>query len=177
MTIYQKTKRVNNYRSIYRKHHGKIPKDELGRSFDIHHIDGDHRNNDPSNLVAIPIEEHYNIHLERKDYRAAALIAIRMNKDAQVVSSLASLAARKRVSDGTHHWLTGESQKKSNRQRVANGTHHLLKNDMQKMNAIKRIEDGTHNFLKASKCPHCGKEGKNSAAMNRWHFDACKFKP
>jgi hypothetical protein len=176
MNIYNKSKRENNsYRGVYRKHFGKIPKDNQGRSYDIHHIDGNHRNADPSNLIAIPIEEHYEIHLRQGDHRACALIALRMDSDTKRVSEMASIAAKKKVKDGTHHWLSGISQSISNQTRVKNGTHHLLNNKMQKENAEKRIEKGSHNFLQGSTCPHCGHVGKNSSAMSRWHFNNCKL--
>ena len=51
-----------NYRKIYEDHYGQIPLDEEGRSYDIHHIDGNHNNNDISNLKAVTIQEHYDIH-------------------------------------------------------------------------------------------------------------------
>lgn len=46
------------YRRIYEQHYGPIPKDEFGRPYHIHHIDHDHNNNDPSNLMAMPVAEH-----------------------------------------------------------------------------------------------------------------------
>lgn len=58
MTIYSST----NYRKIYEQHYGPIPKDSDGRTYEIHHIDGDHSNNDPSNLKCVSIQEHYDIH-------------------------------------------------------------------------------------------------------------------
>ena len=50
MTIYYSKR---SYRRIYEKHHGKIPKDSDGRSYEIHHIDGDHNNCDISNLKLV----------------------------------------------------------------------------------------------------------------------------
>lgn len=44
---------------------------------------------------------------------------------------------------GTHPWMGGEMQSRTNRERVANGTHHLLGGAQHK----KRIEDGTHHLL------------------------------
>ena len=38
---------TDKYRKIYEQHHGPIPIDESGRTYDIHHIDGNHFNNDP----------------------------------------------------------------------------------------------------------------------------------
>jgi hypothetical protein len=46
---------------------------------DIHHIDGDHSNADPSNLKAVTPAEHYEIHKSQKDYYAAYLIGQRMS--------------------------------------------------------------------------------------------------
>jgi len=50
------------HRRLYIKNHGSIPIDENGCSYEIHHIDGNHDNNDISNLIAISIKEHYEIH-------------------------------------------------------------------------------------------------------------------
>lgn len=38
---------------IWRHHNGDVPD-----GYHVHHVDGDHNNNDPSNLEAIPEEEH-----------------------------------------------------------------------------------------------------------------------
>lgn len=46
---------TNKYRKIYVNHFGPIPKDITGRSYEIHHIDGNHLNNDPNNLKAVSI--------------------------------------------------------------------------------------------------------------------------
>ena len=68
-----------NYRTVYTKHHGPIPKDEFGRSFDVHHLNGDPDDDRPENLIAVSVAEHYRIHMEQGDYAAAALIAKRAN--------------------------------------------------------------------------------------------------
>jgi hypothetical protein len=51
-----------SYRAIYERHHGPIPKDEKGRSYHIHHIDHNHSNNHPDNLLAVHPIEHHNHH-------------------------------------------------------------------------------------------------------------------
>ena len=56
----------------------------------------------------------------------------------------------KRVKDGTHHFLGGDIQRKSQRKRVEDGTHHLLGGDIQR----KLVKDGTHNFLGDSNPSH-----------------------
>ena len=38
-----------NYRKIWETHNGEIPKDTDGRSFEIHHIDGNRNNNSIEN--------------------------------------------------------------------------------------------------------------------------------
>jgi hypothetical protein len=68
-----------NYRKIWEESNGPIPKDEYGRSYEIHHIDGNRLNNDISNLMCVSIEDHYKIHLEKKEYGAAFIIAQRLN--------------------------------------------------------------------------------------------------
>ena len=86
---------------------GPIPKDDNGRSYEIHHIDGNHKNNDISNLKLVTIEEHYRIHFLQEDWNACKLIALRMNVSPKEISMLSSLSARKRVQEGTHHFLKG----------------------------------------------------------------------
>jgi hypothetical protein len=67
-----------NYRKVWSDHHGPIPKDETGRPYDIHHIDGNRKNNSIENLIAVPIRTHYAIHYEQKDWMAAHAISLRM---------------------------------------------------------------------------------------------------
>jgi hypothetical protein len=76
------------YRKIWEMHHGKIPKDEEGFSYEIHHIDGNHKNNDICNLKLVTIKEHLQIHLEQKDWFAAALIAKRIGLGPDYISNL-----------------------------------------------------------------------------------------
>lgn len=66
------------YRWLYKKHFGEIPVDEKGRSYEIHHIDGNRENNSFDNLQCVSIEEHFRIHLTQGDFAAANLIATRM---------------------------------------------------------------------------------------------------
>jgi hypothetical protein len=70
-----------NYRKIWEKYNGSIPKDEKGRSYDIHHIDGNRNNNDITNLKAVSLEEHWKIHFEQGDYLEANMIANRIGKE------------------------------------------------------------------------------------------------
>jgi hypothetical protein len=72
---------MKSYRNIWKDHYGEIPKDHLGRSYDIHHIDGNNQNNDISNLKAVSLEEHWQIHFEQGDYSADNMIADRLGKE------------------------------------------------------------------------------------------------
>ena len=65
-------------RRVWRNHNGPIPVDENGVSFDIHHRDGDWRNNTIGNLVALSMLDHYRIHFAQGDWGAAWYIAQRM---------------------------------------------------------------------------------------------------
>ena len=67
-----------DYRKIWERVNGPIPKDEKGRSFHIHHIDGNNQNNAIENLKCISIEEHYKLHLQQGDIFAASMIWARL---------------------------------------------------------------------------------------------------
>ena len=161
MCIYCDT---NNYRKIYQNHYGPIPKEPNGRSYEIHHIDGNHDNNDPSNLIAITIQEHYNWHYAQGDYGACFLIMTeRMIYTPEEISNIASLSNKKRVIEGTHHLLGGAVTRKqiadgkhyfsgpiNNQKRIQDGTHHLLSRLDGSSLSSDRVKNGTHNLLGSS---------------------------
>jgi hypothetical protein len=68
-----------NYRKIWETAYGTIPKDEQGRSYEVHHIDRNRKNNSLENLICLSVQEHYELHLKQKDYVAAHAIAHRLN--------------------------------------------------------------------------------------------------
>jgi hypothetical protein len=77
------------YRKLWKKHHGQdIPKDSDGRSYEIHHIDGNHNNNDIDNLELVSIQEHYEKHYKRGDYGACLMIGKRMCMSPEELSSI-----------------------------------------------------------------------------------------
>jgi hypothetical protein len=80
------------YRKLWENNHGPIPKDELGRSYEIHHIDGNRKNNNLSNLMCVSIEDHYRIHLDQKDYEAACMIAERLHFSKEKLDDLYKLS-------------------------------------------------------------------------------------
>ena len=79
----------SNYRKIYESHYGPIPKDSDGRTYDIHHIDGDRTNNHLSNLIAVSIKDHYDIHHLQNEFGACLRIAQRMDLTPAEISAIA----------------------------------------------------------------------------------------
>lgn len=116
----------NKYRKIYENHHGTIPKDPDGRSWEIHHIDGNHSNNSPENLKCVSIKEHYEIHFKQGDYGACFYISKKLKLDAAEAAKLMSLSNKQRVQKGEHNF-----------QRRLDGT----------SIASDRVRDGTHPFM------------------------------
>ena len=152
MTIYQKSKRnCKLYRKIYENHYGPIPIDEYGRTYHIHHIDGNHSNNDISNLMAISIQEHFNIHYLQKDWGACFLISKSMTIPSEKISEIARHIANNRVNNGTHNFLTRSDGSSLSSDRVKYGTHHLLKRNDGTSITSDRSKNGTHPFLNKNK--------------------------
>lgn len=132
-----------SYRKIYEEHYGPIPKDTDGRTYEIHHADGDHNNNELSNLVLLSIQEHYDEHFSRGDWYACSMIATRMKKTPAELSYICSMLAKKQVADGTHPWQGSEKAREREIKKVKNGTHAWQKSNHQKELAIRRAAEGT----------------------------------
>jgi hypothetical protein len=77
-----------NHRKLWIKKFGKITKDINGRALEIHHIDGNHNNNEISNLKLVTIEEHFKIHESQGDYGACMLIGKRMGLPSDYISKI-----------------------------------------------------------------------------------------
>lgn len=179
------------YRRIYEQHNGEIPKDAEGRSYEIHHIDGNHENNDISNLKCVSIQEHYDIHYSQEDWFACYRISKRMNISPEKISELSKKITEKRIFEGTHNllgpnhnkkliekgnhnFIDSEYQRKVALSRVKNGTH-PFQGERGREIIEKQIKNGTHQLTITHNCPHCGKSG-NGNFFKRWHFDKCKHK-
>lgn len=76
------------YRELWTKHYGSIPVDEYGRSYEIHHIDGNRKNNTLDNLKCLSIQVHYELHKKQGDYKAAWAIAQRLTLNADELLDL-----------------------------------------------------------------------------------------
>jgi hypothetical protein len=77
-----------SYRDIWESNFGKIPIDEDGRTYEIHHIDGNNKNNNIDNLLCVSIKDHFKIHKNNGDWGALVLIAKRMNLDPDYISKI-----------------------------------------------------------------------------------------
>lgn len=141
-------------RKLYEKHFGEIPVDSNGVTYHIHHIDGNHTNNDPSNLQAVTVHEHYNIHLEAGDYELCLLLAQYIDMTYEQRSELARRAANSKVSENRHIFQNAE---------------------WKSQNEMEKIAKGTHNSQNKVTCPHCGITGPKSNLI-QYHFANCKHR-
>lgn len=139
-----------NYRKIYESHFGPIPKDSQGRSLEIHHIDGDHSNNNIGNLQLVTIEEHFKIHYDQGDWNACLRMSYRMKLSPDEKSALAKNNAHKRVKDGTHHWVGPQH----NQSLVKRGIHPFLDREAARQRNLQRISENRHNLVGESNPVH-----------------------
>lgn len=194
MCIYCTT---NNYRKIYENHKGPIPYDQEGRSYHIHHIDGNHNNNSLDNLKAVSLEEHYQIHYSQGDWAACVKLAAILNLTpderksiSERVGQINKATQQRLVKEGKHHWLGGAKQTQRNhdwvkagihpflggdlqRKRAAEGTHPFLGGEIQRQSNARLLAEGRHNSQIRVQCCHCGKIA-SSPNIKRWHNDKCK---
>jgi hypothetical protein len=161
---------TDKYRKIYENHYGPIPKDEEGRSYEIHHIDGNHSNNSPTNLKCVTIKEHYDIHYSQGDYGACWLIAKKMRLSPTEISTLAKLSNQQRVANGTHNLLDKEAAKERAIKLVESGRHNLLGGRVQQ----KQLQQGKHPSQIKKTCSYCGIIC-SSNMFSRYHGDKCKL--
>ena len=155
--------RNREYIKIYKQHYGEIPRDSQGRSYDIHHIDGDYTNNDISNLIALSIEEHYNLHKIQEDWGAVWALAKRLDVSQQEKSETTRNMNLARAKAGTH-WSQVSSK---------NGTHHFNNLEWQRKMTATQLSKGTHSSQQIWTCEKCGKAGKHMVNYRRYHGDNC----
>lgn len=130
MTIYhastpKKKRNYHEYRRIWIEHNGPIPVDERGRSYEIHHIDGDCENNDISNLLCLSIKDHYELHKKQGDIGAAKLIAMNLELSAEEKSELSRKSFELQIDRGTFNWSDKEWAKARTKKLLDEGRHPL----------------------------------------------------
>ena len=168
------------HRQIYKKFHGTIPKDSEGRSYEVHHIDGNHENNDIANLKAVSLQEHYDIHYQQGDYYACWMIARKLKVPPEELSRIAKLSADERVKNKTHHLLKENREKvgfdnskhanDSSKLRIELGTHNFLGSNNP---SYERVKKGTHHLLGGSVQKKQIAEGKHASQV-QWTCEVCK---
>jgi hypothetical protein len=155
---YKESNIMNSYRKIWESHYGLIPKDTEGRSYEIHHIDGDHSNDAIENLKLVTIQEHYDIHFNQGDYGACLAIIMRMNVPVELSkklqSKLSKAVAAKRIAEGTHNF-TSENSKKVQANRIKQGTHNF-QGEQGSLNALHR----NRKLVELDKHPWAGELGR-----------------
>jgi hypothetical protein len=82
----------------------------------------------------------------------------------------------RRIKNGTHHFLSGESSSKYQKKMVNSKLHPFQNTEWQKTQQSKLVEKGTHHFLGEFSptqvkwtCEKCGKSGKGKSNFSRWH--------
>jgi len=132
---------MKKYQYIWIKHNGQIPKDEFGRSFDIHHIDGDKNNNNIDNLKCVSIDEHYKIHFNQNDYGACHAIRIRLGNT--ITGWTHTEKSRKKISEK-------QKGRKQTPEHIENARLGRLKN-LDKRKKPKYSEEGMKNLIESNK--------------------------
>lgn len=121
---------MTNHRQIWKNYNGKIPLDEFGRPFDIHHINGNRKDNRIENLQCLSIRDHYELHLKQEDWADVYRIAKRLGIEIEERLDLYSISNRKRLANGTHPFQKDFVKERSKRKvmnRVSQGIHGLQK--------------------------------------------------
>ena len=154
-----------NYRKIWENAYGPIPKDEQRRSYEIHHMDGNRKNNSLENLVCLSVQEHYELHLKQGDYTAAHAIAHRLDlpfegwNHSEETKLKISKANKGKVSHRKGKPLSEEHKRKIGE---ANKTSHLGK----------KVSEETRQKIKESSF----RKGKPGTMTGRKHSEETKAK-
>lgn len=142
-----------NYRKLWEEENKcKIPDD-----YEIHHIDGNHENNQIENLKLVSILEHLEIHKKQKDWGAVKSILMRLEHTKDEMIEASSKLQISLLSEGKHNF---QKMSKSKRSEISRET---LK---------KRIEKFNVSFLNIDKEQEIfnAKKGGDKAAKNKLGF-------
>jgi hypothetical protein len=170
------------YRKIWESHYGEIPKDEHGRTYEIHHKDGNRKNNDITNLMCLSLKEHYELHLQQGDYAAAAFLK---QKIGRTMSGWNHSDETKNKISLNNKGMVGKTHSDETKRKMSEARKGIVFSDdhKNKLSEAKKKNPTNYWLGKSRKgmvqnhptyeCPHCGKIGKGTA-MFKWHFDNCK---
>lgn len=114
---------MKTYRKIYERSYGRIP-----NGWDIHHIDGNHKNNNPKNLQALPKDKHAEEHRKRweengdwRDYHAYRWLESQIKKPSKLMIKEKD---DRSVFDNTHFYQQDAGRKGKTRKRKYIGKRH-----------------------------------------------------
>ena len=169
MCIYCNT---TKYRKIYENHNGPTPKDKSGRSYHIHHKDGNRQNNSPDNLLALSIQEHFDLHMAQGDYSSCWLLGKQMGMSIQQQSELMSKAASVRVTKGTHPFQRRADGSSLASDMVIKGNHPLQRRPDGGSSTMDRVKNGTNPFCRR---PDGSSIASEAVANGTHHFVKRKF--
>ena len=138
-----------NYRKIWENAYGEIPKDLDGRTYDIHHIDGNRKNNSIENLICLSIEDHYKIHLKQfeetkseKEFRSLVFLSNRMGRPTE---SLTGWSVSNETKEKISNTLSGKKRPAD----VVKKYQEKLKGYKWTEEQIKSRSEGLKNFYKS----------------------------
>jgi len=156
-----------------------------------HHIIPKHMGgtDDPSNLVELTVEEHAEAHRKLweqyghwEDEIAWKGLSKCIGNDEifyAIMKEAGRENSRKRILEGTHHFLDSQVQSRINKRRVQNGTHnflgggevqkkkllegthHFQSSEWQTKENLRRVSEGTHHFLGGKIQKDLVREGKH----------------
>ncbi len=127
--IMMKKRNHKKTRRIWIAAFGEIPVDENGKSYDIHHINGDPLDDSLSNLMCLSRKEHHALHTAQGDYAV----------------------------DSQHHFKSSSWQQDIALKQVANGKHPFQSKEMHSKRVSMQFATKRHsNFVRVSclKCRH-----------------------
>lgn len=104
------------HRRVWHNHHGDIPFDKNGISYEIHHINGNHNDNRIENLACLSISEHYDIHYKQGDRFACESILLRAK---------GHLEKPKLEYKKEHHPMFGKRHTKASREKISKSHHNV----------------------------------------------------
>lgn len=130
-----------DYRKIWEEYNKKT----IPEGYEIHHIDGNRTNNEPTNLLCVSIEEHLQIHKQQEDWGAVQAILARMS-NREGIREAARKAQIKRLEENRHNFqlMTPERRSEISRKTLSE---RLQKNGV----AFLGIEDTKLNSKNAGK--------------------------
>jgi len=156
---------TTNYRKIYENHFGPIPRDSSGRKHEIHHIDGNKKNNNPVNLKCVSLQAHYDIHYLQGDWMACHKIAGKLKLSGEEISELARRNAIQQVRQGSHPFLKNTDGSsvgdETTRKRIKDGTHNFLDSEWRTEINNRLVREGRHNFSGPTNNERLLEEGKH----------------